>query len=68
MPLAQIELMCADCPVTVYPKTDTVKGRGGKEYKFHRPSSASLREAREDFASWVGGPLNAEIDISGFSF
>ena len=44
--------MCADCAVTIYPKTDTVKDGKGKEHKFRRPSSASIKESRKAFESW----------------
>ena len=49
MSIAQVELMCADCSVTVYPKTDTCKGgRGGKrDYKFGRLSKSSIEVARQ---------------------
>lgn len=41
--------MCADCAVTVYPKTDKCKGgRGGKrEIEFSRMTKASQDVARE---------------------
>lgn len=67
MTLAQVELMYADCPVTVYPKTDTAKGSNGKERKFERPSSSSLREAKADFDTWDNAK-NVFVDLSGFSF
>lgn len=67
MSIAQIELMCADCSVTVYPKTDTVKDRKGKEHKFNRPSSRSINEAKERFKTW-DDVRNPSIDLSGFSF
>lgn len=67
MSIAQIELMCADCSVTVYPKTDTVKDGKGKEHKFNRPSSRSINEAKERFAAW-DDVHNPSIDLSGFSF
>ena len=49
MSIAQVELMCADCAVTVYPKTDTCKGgRGGKKsYTFERLSKSSIEVARQ---------------------
>lgn len=59
--------MCADCAVTVYPKTDTVKGSKGKERKFSRPSTRSLLEARENFDTW-DDVVNPTFDLSGFSF
>lgn len=59
--------MCADCAVTVYPKTDTVKDSKGKERKFNRPSARSLREARENFDTW-DDVRNPRVDLSGFSF
>lgn len=67
MSIAQIELMCADCSVTVYTKTDTVKDGKGKEHKFSRPSSLSLKEAHERFKTW-NDVLNPTVDLSGFSF
>lgn len=67
MSLAQVELMCADCAVTVYPKTDTVKDSRGKEHKFSRPTSRSLTDARKQFESW-DGIKNPTFDLSGFSF
>lgn len=67
MSIAQIELMCTDCSVTVYPKTDTVKDGKGKEHKFNRPSSRSINEAKERFATW-DDVRNPSIDLSGFSF
>ena len=49
MPIAQVELMCADTSVTVYPKTDKCKGgRGGKStIEFGRMSKSSMQTARE---------------------
>ena len=49
MSLAQVELMCADCSVTVYPKTDRCKGgRGGKrDIEFGRLSKSSIEVARQ---------------------
>ena len=49
MSIAQVELMYADCPITVYPTTDTCKGgRGGKkDYKFGRLSKSSIEVARQ---------------------
>ena len=49
MSLEQVDLMCADMSVTVYPKTDRCKGgRGGKrEIEFPRMSRASMETARE---------------------
>lgn len=49
MSLKQMELMYTDCPVTVYPKTDTCKGgRGGKkDYTFGRLSKASIEVGRQ---------------------
>lgn len=67
MSCRQVELMCADCAVTVYPKTDTVKDRKGKERKFNRPSSRSINEARERFSTW-DDVRNPKVDLSGFSF
>lgn len=67
MSLAQIDLMCADCSVTVYPKTDTVKGSNGKVHKFSRPSSSSLKESRKKFDAW-DDVKNPKFDLSGFSF
>lgn len=47
--MRQIELMCADCAVTVYPKTDKCKGgRGGKsEFEFGRLSKHSMEIGRQ---------------------
>lgn len=67
MSLRQVELMCADCAVTVYPKTDSVKDGKGKVHKFNRPSPRSLNEARERFETW-DDVVNPTIDLSGFSF
>lgn len=67
MSIAQIELMYADCPVTVYPKTDTVKDGKGNEHKFNRPSSQSLNEAKKRFEAWDDA-LNPTVDLSGFNF
>lgn len=67
MSLRQVELMCADCAVTVYPKTDSVKDGKGKEHKFSRPSSRSLSEAKEKFDTW-GDVRKPTVDLSGFSF
>lgn len=49
MTLPQIELMCADHAVTIYPKTDKcVGGRGGKgEIEFPRLSKSSIEVARQ---------------------
>lgn len=49
MSLAQVDLMCADTSVTVYPKTDRCKGgRGGKrEIEFGRMSKSSMDVARQ---------------------
>lgn len=49
MTLKQVELMCADVPVTIYPKTDKCKGgRGGKrEIEFPRMSRHSMEVARQ---------------------
>lgn len=65
MSIAQIELMCADCSVTVYPKTDTVKDGKGKEHKFERPSAESLRNAVERYEASGSGAM---VDLSGFNF
>ena len=67
MSLRQVELMCADCAVTVYPKTDSVKDGKGKVHKFNRPSPRSLNEARERFET-SDDVINPTIDLSGFSF
>lgn len=67
MSCRQVELMCADRAVTVYPKTDTVKDSKGKERKFNRPSSRSMNEARERFSTW-DDVRNPKVDLSGFSF
>lgn len=67
MSCRQVELMCADCAVTVYPKTDSVKDSKGKEHKFSRPSSRSMNEARERFSTW-DDVRNPAVDLSGFSF
>lgn len=67
MSCRQVELMCADCAVTVYPKTDSVKDGKGKEHKFNRPSSRSMNDARERFATW-DDVCNPKVDLSGFSF
>lgn len=67
MSIAQIELMCSDCAVTVYPKTDSVKDGKGKEHKFNRPSPRSINEARERFSTW-NDVRNPTVDLSGFSF
>lgn len=49
MSIAQVELMCCDCAVTVYPKTDKCKGgRGGKrEIEFSPMSRQSQEVARQ---------------------
>lgn len=49
MSLAQVDLICADTSITVYPKTDRCKGgRGGKKtIEFPRMSKASMQTARE---------------------
>ena len=49
MSLAQVQLMCADTPVTVYPKTDRCKGgRGGRrEIEFPRMTRSSQDTARQ---------------------
>lgn len=67
MSIAQIELMCADCSITVYPKTDTAKGANGKEYKFSRPSAQSLKEMQREFNSWDDA-VRPHVDLSGFTF
>lgn len=67
MSLRQIELMCTDCALTIYPKTDTVKDGKGKEHRFSRPSSRSLEEARKEFEAWED-VTNPTVDLSGFSF
>ena len=67
MSIEQVDLMCADCSITVYPKTDTVKGSKGKEYKFSRPSSSSLKEAKKRFDTW-DDVRNPTFDLSGFKF
>lgn len=67
MSIAQVELMCSDCAVTVYPKTDSVKDGKGKEHKFNRPSPRSINEARKRFATW-NDVRNPTVDLSGFSF
>ncbi len=67
MSIAQVELMCADCAVTIYPKTDTVKDGKGKEHKFRRPSSASITESRKTFETW-DDVKNPTFDLSGFNF
>lgn len=67
MSIAQVELMYSDCAITVYPKTDIVKDGKGKEHKFSRPSSRSMNEARERFATW-DGVRKPTVDLSGFSF
>lgn len=67
MSIAQVELMYSDCAVTVYPKTDSVKDSKGKEHKFNRPSTRSLREARERFGTW-DDVRNPKVDLSGYSF
>lgn len=67
MSLPQVELMCADSPVTVYNKTDSVKDGKGKEHKFDRPSLRSLNEAKERFKDW-DDVRNPTFDLSGFKF
>lgn len=67
MSVAQIELMCADCSITVYPKTDSVKDGKGKEHQFSRPSTRSLNEAREKFEK-MSENQNLTVDFSKFNF
>lgn len=67
MSLRQVELMCADCAVTVYPKTDTVKDGKGRRHKFNRPASRSINEAREKFKAW-DDVRNPTVDLSGVTF
>lgn len=67
MSLPQVELMYADCAVTVYPQTDTVKDSKGKEHRFNRPSSRSMKEAQKEFETW-NDVRNPTVDLSGFSF
>lgn len=43
MSIAQIELMYADCSVTVYPNTDKIKGR--KDIEFSKPEKGALEAA-----------------------
>lgn len=50
MPLAQIELMVADRPITVYPKKDRVEMGGGKFREFSRPDPRDLSEANDHWA------------------
>lgn len=45
MSIAQVELMCVDCSVTVYPKTDKVKGK--KDIEFSKPEKGALEAATE---------------------
>lgn len=49
MTQAQIDLMCADCAITIYPQTDKCKGgRGGKRViEFGRLSKHSIEVARQ---------------------
>lgn len=49
MSLRQVELMCADGSLTVYPKTDKCKGgrRGSREIEFERMTKASQDVARQ---------------------
>ena len=67
MSMAQVELMCADCSLTVYPKSDTVRDDKGKEHKFGRPSRRSMQELMQEFSSW-GDVSSPEIDLTGFKF
>lgn len=67
MSLRQVDLMCADCAVTIYPKTDSVKDGKGKVHKFVRPSASSIEHARKEFESG-GKATNVKVDLSGFSF
>lgn len=67
MSVAQIELMCADCSITVYPKTDSVKDSKGKEHKFNRPSTRALNEAREKYEQQMKKD-DLTVDFSKFNF
>ena len=50
MTLAQIEIMAADHPVTVYNKKDRVEMEGGKFREFSRPDPRDLQEANDHWA------------------
>ena len=67
MSIQQVDLMCADTSVTVYPKTDSAKGSNGKERKFNRPSKAAMDDIQKKFENW-GDLENATFDLSGFTF
>lgn len=53
MSIAQIELMCADCSVTVYPKTKDGGGKGKREFK--DMSADEIESKRKEWEERYGG-------------
>ncbi|MBD5302380.1 MAG: hypothetical protein HDS16_05215 [Bacteroides sp.] len=70
MPIEQVDLMCADCSITVYPKTDRCKGgRGGRrEIEFPRMSRSSMETARQRWEKMKRDKASGnDRGFSGFS-
>lgn len=65
MPMAQIELMCIDTSITVYPKVNS-KGTNGRKHDFEVPSKASMDRAKEYFATHDFN--NTFVDVSALKF
>lgn len=53
MSLAQVELMCADCSVTVYPKTKD--GGGSGKHEFKDMSADEIEAKRQEWEERYGG-------------
>lgn len=53
MSIAQIELMCADCSVTVYPKTKDSSRKGKHEFK--DMSADEIDAKRKEWEERYGG-------------
>ncbi len=53
MSIAQIELMCADCSVTVYSKTKDGGGKGKREFK--DMSADEIESKRKEWEERYGG-------------
>lgn len=51
MSLAQVELMCADCPITVYPKA---KGHASGKHEFKDMSIEEIETKRKEWEERYG--------------
>lgn len=66
MTIAQVELMCADVPITVYPSAKSKNAPGEKhQHEFKEMSKDEVERARDEYRKLYGEGLhkiNLKID------